>query len=119
MMNIDLTNGELKYEEWIFSPRKDLNYFLNLFRPTEMELWSSHTNWISYRLKISKDWIFILYFQDEALRTIDVYPIDNNKGNEISLLLEKLGGEHIYSWGRIELNDDIKAGYKSVLIKYN
>jgi hypothetical protein len=118
MINIDLINGELKYEKWIFSSKKKLTYFMSLFLPSEIELWSFNQNWMSYRLNLSECFIFILYFQDEILKIIDILPVDTNSGNEVPLLLEKLGGENIYSWGKIELNNDIKAGYKSVLIKY-
>ncbi len=33
--------------------------------------------------------------------------------------LEDMGGENIYQWGSIELNEDIKGGIVSILIKYN
>lgn len=118
MINIDLVNGELKYEKWIFSPKKKLDYFLNIFHSTEMELWTSNQDWRSYRLSISRYFIFILYFQDESLKMIDIFPTVKDNENEVSLLLEKLGGESTYSWGRIEFNNDIKASSKSVLIKY-
>ncbi len=119
MIDINLINGELKYEEWIFLPKKKLDYFIDLFHSTEIELWTSNQNWRSYRLSISKYFIFILYFQDDVLKMINIFPIAENNGNEVSLLLEKLGGENVYSWGRIEFSNDIKAGFKSVLIKYN
>ena len=34
-------------------------------------------------------------------------------------LLETLGGEKIYSWGQVVMNNDQKAGYKSLLIQSN
>jgi len=117
MIDINLINGELKYGEYLLVPKGKFDYFRSLFLSTEMELWTSNKNFTSYRLNLSDEFIFILYFLNEELKTIDIYP--KNKRNEISLLLENLRGEHFYSWGKVELNNDIKAGYKSVLVKYN
>jgi len=119
MIDINLINGELKYGEYLLVPKGKFDYFRSLFLPTEMELWTSKQNSITYRLNLSDEFVFILYFLNEELMTIDIYPKNKNSLNEIALLLENLGGEHFYSWGKVELNNDIKAGYKSVLVKYN
>jgi hypothetical protein len=119
MININKINGELKFEECFFSPRKELKYYLTLFHSDQIELWSANQNWKSYRLSISRYFILIIFFKDEILNMINVYPIAKNNDNEVSLLLEKLGGENVYPWGSVEFSNDTKAGAKSVLVKYN
>jgi|JI7StandDraft_1071085.scaffolds.fasta_scaffold79543_1 hypothetical protein len=118
MIYIDLTNGEIKFEKWIFSPKRKLDYYNNLFSSPEMELLISNRNWLTYRLSISEYFIFTMVFENETLRMFEIYPTNVDRHNGVSFLIEKLGGEHIYSWGKIELNDDIKASYKSVLLTY-
>ena len=105
-------------DNWIFSPQQNLKYYKNLIRSNELESWTSNKNWSSYRLNIFKEYILILYFENEEIKMIDIFPT-NGKDGDIATLLKKLGSEYVYSWGKVELNIDIKAGYQSVIVKYN
>lgn len=116
MISIDLKVGELEIDKNYFSPNTDIDLLFKSKFSSEVELWTSNDNWKSYRI-LKDEIILILMFRDKILKTIEIYPIENNN-NTLNSIIEKLGGEHKYQWGDIEINDDKKAGYKSIMIKY-
>ena len=118
MIRIDLKNGEFKIDKFVFSPLTKIDYILEYLLSQEIELWTSNQNWKSYRLRL-EEFIVILFYQSEILKIIEIFPSIIENSISVSNLIIELGGESEYFWGKIELNNDIKAGYESVLIKYN
>lgn len=118
MIRIDLKNGEFKIDKFVFSPRTKIDYILEYILSQEIELWTSNQNWKSYRLCLD-EFIVILFFQGEIFKIIEVFPSVIENSSSVSNLIIELGGESEYFWGTIEINNDIKAGYESILIKYN
>lgn len=117
MISIDLKVGKLKVDQDHFSPKTGIALFDKNTHSSKVELWTSNNNWKSYRM-LKDELILILFFKDELLKIIEIYPVENEKNTTVSAIIEKLGGEQKYLWGKIEINDDKKAGYKSILIKY-
>jgi hypothetical protein len=118
MIGIDLKVGELEIDQNYFSPKTDIDFISKSAFSSKVELWTSNDNWKSYRI-LKDEMILILTFKDKFLKNIEIYPIENDKKSTLNHIIEKLGGEHKYLWGEIEINDDKKAGYKSVIIKYS
>lgn len=117
MISIDLKVGEFEIDQNYFSPKSDIDFLNTSTLSSEVELWSSNDNWKSYRI-LKDEMILILIFKDKILKIIEIFPIENSKKYTIRNVIEKLGGERKYLWGDIEINDDKKAGYKSIIIKY-
>jgi hypothetical protein len=112
-MNIDLITGELKLDCLSFSKQTEINYLKENIFSSNIELWSNYGIYKSYRL-VKDKLIIILHFKNNILTMIEIYPVDK----DISCILEEFGGEQNYPWGQVLLNDDKKAGYMSVLIKF-
>lgn len=117
MISIDLKIGELQFDKNYFSQKTDIDFLSKSTLSSEVELWTSIGIWKSYRI-IKDEIILILIFKDKILKTIEICTIEDSKKNTLRSIVEKLGGEQKYIWGEIEINDDKKAGYKSILIKY-
>lgn len=121
MMTVNSTNGEFRFNEWLFSPNVKLNDFKKKLPSKKVELWSENSHYVSYRLNFSEEYIIVVMFFYEKIKFIEIYPknVEKNKlEDKIQILLQRLGGENNYSWGKIELNIDKKAGYESVIINY-
>ncbi len=118
MISIDLKVGELEIDQNYFSPKIDIDFLSESTFSSMLELWTSIGIWKSYRI-IKDEMILIFMFKDKFLKTIEICAIEDSKKITLSSIIKKLGGEHKYEWGEIEINNDIKAGYQSVLIKYN
>ncbi len=117
MMTINLETGALNVEQFRFSTKTEISYLSEKLNPSDFELWSSNDSWKSYRL-INDRLIFILNFKNIFLEAIHICPSEKESDLTISKIIEKLGGEREYLWGSIELNNDKKGGFTSVLIKY-
>lgn len=127
MINLNLTNGELKCGKWILSPTTKLSVLKDTLDPTEMELWVSNQKWISYRLNRNREFVCVLQFYDNVLYLVDIYPkVSDDRYTrrlhvdraEVLLLLKELGGENIYPWGSVSLFNDVKGGFRSVGVTY-
>lgn len=116
MITIDIKTGELKVGQLRFSSKTEISYLNEMSLSSNIELWFSNDIWRQYRF-FNDRMIFILYFKKNLLQFIQIFPLEN-EGLTISNVIEKLGGEQKYFWGRIEIFDDIKSGNISVLIKY-
>jgi hypothetical protein len=114
---MDLIEGELKLGEYSFSSITTIDLLKAAIFPFELEPWSSNDNWNSFRI-FYDDLIVILFFKSNFLKVIEIYKTDVKNSLGVSGVIEKIGGEGRYLWGSIELNQDIKGGYESVLIKY-
>ena len=108
-------NGEFHFERWILKPNDVLNKVINDFSSKEFELWIENGQWKTYKLNISEEYVFLVFFFDNVIKFIEVYSKQKESLNET---LEKLGGEKKYSWGKVELNVDYKAGYNSIVINF-
>jgi hypothetical protein len=117
MISIDLKVGELKLDYYSFSPRTDIKLLQRVLSPSELEIWSANDDWNSFRF-FYNDLIVILFFKNELLKIIELYPTDSKSSLSVKKIIKKLGGEESYHWGSIEFNEDKKGGYESALIKY-
>ena len=116
-MHISLSNGELKCEKCVFSPGEKIDS-LKTALSDKMELWTSNENWRIYRWVVSDQYILAMFFEYEKLYMIGVYPSDQSD-DAISILLQELGGEGVYDWGKVYPYNDIKSGSKKVIVQYN
>ncbi|SMC48690.1 hypothetical protein [Moheibacter sediminis] len=116
MITIDIKTGELKVNQLRFSSKTEISYLSEMLLSSDIELWFSHDIWRQYRF-FNDRMIFILHFKNNLLQFIQISPIEN-EGATVLNIIEKLGGEQEYFWGKIEIFDDIKSRSISVLIKY-
>jgi hypothetical protein len=122
MITVNINNGILQFEGFLICPLDKIRDLKSKFSDEYLELWIENGNWTTYRLDaFSKFILLIRYFNDE-IQLIEVYPKgsnDNQRKKNLILCLKKLGGEKKYSWGSIEMNNDFKAGYESLIINFN
>ena len=123
MITINNNSGELHFSNWTLSPKTKLNDIKKIFSSKELELWGySSDQCVTYRLKISDEYILIVTFLSDAINRIEIYPrniAEDKMPFVLRDILENLGGARIYPWGKIQLKNDVKAGYDSVLISYH
>jgi hypothetical protein len=120
-MKLNTENGEFEFENWIFTPKYKLKDIKEKLPLEGLELWSSHSQWQSFRLTMVKDYILIIMFKDEIINYITIFPITSqgeDHENNLQGILMSLGGEENYSWGKVEINIDPKAGFESIAIRY-
>jgi hypothetical protein len=118
MINIDQGTGIVKIGCFSFSKGTEMAYLNSqIFSSSKVEMWSSKGIWKSYRF-FENNLIFVLRFNYSLLEIIEIYPLEKKEDITALDIIIQLGGAHEYSWGNIELNNDKKAGYESVLIRY-
>lgn len=112
---LDYSLGWLAIGKLTLKPNISLNY-LNDMCQSDLDEWFEHEDWKQLRLKKYDNYIFVFHFFKLQLKKIEIL-----KGNGIETreFLNFLGGSKKCFWGDIQLNDDVKAGYISILIKYN
>ncbi len=121
-MNLNKSNGYLSFDTYLVKPSYTIRDFKNEFPQENLELWTVNKKWITYRLEISMKFILLIRFFDDDIKIIEIYLLpkpDINIEMELKDLLKSLGGERNYPWGNIELNSDVKADYKSIIISMN
>lgn len=121
MITLNYNNGELGFDKWVLSPEDTLDSIKNRFSHNEFELWHKNNQWENYKLNISEEYIIGIFFLNGLVKFIEIYPKRHDVEDDQMLqdLLMNLGGENRYSWGKVELNVDYKAGYTSVIINYS
>jgi hypothetical protein len=117
-MKLNISNGELNLGQWTL--HKDIPEIAikEIFKGIEVENWTSHGKWSSFRLKHIKELIIILHFEDGILNVIELFPEIEDHEKWIQSTIKIFGGEKKYSWGNIKINIDHKASYKSIMIRY-
>lgn len=120
MIALNSKNGEVYIDNLIFSSTININDFKIRFSDCEIEELLKNNQWESFKINILKEYIIGIFFYDSSIRFVEIY-VKRSVGNidkHLNQIMGEIGGEKTYSWGRVELNNDIKAGYKSILIKY-
>lgn len=85
---------------------------------SESSLIISNAGWVTYRLDLTSTgerFIFNFLFFEDSLKKVEIFSSTTSNEN----ISNVLGGYRKYSWGKIELNEDKKANYSSVLISYH
>lgn len=121
MMNLNKNNGNFGFGEYLIKPLCQIQDLKNEFANENLELWIENNEWITYRLEFREKFILLISFFNDNLKTIEIYLTcqpGKNVRNRLQDLLGCIGGENKYSWGNVELNEDIKAGYASIVIKF-
>ncbi len=121
-MKLNKINGHFSFGNHLIKPSYKIRDIKNEFLDDSIELWIANKSWITYRLEIAMKFILLIKFFNEDLKTIEIYltyQSGKQMENELRNLLKSLGGENKYSWGNVELNKDIKAGYESIVINVN
>ena len=121
-MTINVKNGEFQFNKWILSPEDVLNEIKNKFSSNEFELRLKNDQWATYRLNISEEYIINIFFLNEKIEFIEIYPkniTEDKIEHALQIILKDLDGVKNYSWGKVELNVDNKSGYKSIVIRYH
>ncbi len=116
-MTIDLNTGKFVYNNFHFYPQMRIDKIKSYFAQSQLELRLKNDKWETYKTTI-EHYIFRFIVFDGAIKIVEIFPVGNG-GETLEDTLSVLGGERVYHWGQVELNNDLKAGYKSVLIKYN
>lgn len=123
MINLDKSNGHFNFENYSIKPSDNIQNIMDKLKisKNDLELWIENKGWVTYRLD-GEEYILLLKFFNDNLKTIEVYvkkySHQPHNRNKLMMLLDNIGGENIYSWGKIKLNKDIKANYESLLINY-
>jgi hypothetical protein len=121
-MNLDINNGEFYFEKYKFLPKEKFEEVKNKFVHNEFQLQLKNNQWEIYRLDISEKYIIRIFFLNEFINLIEIYPKNVEEKmmpSSINSIIERMGGEKKCPWGKIESNIDRKAGYMSVVIRYN
>jgi hypothetical protein len=119
MIAINYSDGTIRFNNLVVSPGSKLSSIADGIVSKNLELWSSHNEWTSYRINSDKEFIVILMFFNEIIKSVEIYPnLVSENDDELQIALEKLGGENDYHWGTVELNNDHKAGYKSIVVHF-
>lgn len=119
-MKVDSTNGSILFDNNIISSYDKIDDLKNKFS-NKLELWMENDDWNTYRLDVTKKFILIIRFFQNKIQLIEIYPKSNSESQKrrvVENYLEDFGGEKDYPWGKVGLNNDIKAGYESLIIKY-
>ncbi len=120
MITLDNQSGEFCLDELRISCGDNFKKISETVLLENLELWTSNVPWVSYRYTANMDYIVVIFFYEDVIKYIDIYP-NRVKDSRAFLYnsLKKLGGESKYFWGKVELNNDKKAGYTSIVITYN
>jgi hypothetical protein len=116
MIELNKLNGDLKINGTNLSSSISIKNLYNSLFPFNIELWFSNGIWKQYKF-VNEPFIFILHFELEKLLFISI-SIKVSSKYSIGNTLDSLGGKNNYSWGEIDIYNDIKSGTSSILIKY-
>jgi hypothetical protein len=122
MINLNFETGALQFYEWSFSSKDRLRDIEQRFSVKQLEPWTANSPWGSYRLNLSEDFVMIIMFHNQSIEYIELYPKGTSRNIQTAALqkaIRQIGGVKSYSWGNVEFNNDQKAGYQSIIIKYN
>ncbi len=124
MMVLDKNNGRFNFNNIYINCELSISDLKNICFSENNKLIALVENgdWISYRLHLDDDWICILQFYQEKVKWFNIFY--NSDSEQLSLitikkLVEGWGGEKQYDWGSVNLTNDVKADYYSILVRYN
>lgn len=123
--------GELLLGTVILNPIIKL-FEIEFFLEVHNFPWNKTSNgkWQFYKLTNTgnEERSIVLLFEDDNLNTINIgagkkynfppFIITEEERKIVNSQLMEFGGEKNYSWGKVELSEDVKGGVLSVLIKY-
>lgn len=121
-MRLNCNNGAFQLDEYSISPQDKISDLKKKFSNDRLEIWIENNEWITYRLDTSSKFILMIRFFKNVMHLIEVFPksySDGQRRKDLLNYLEILGGENKYRWGKVELNEDEKAGYESIVINYH
>jgi len=120
MIALNKKNGEVNIHNLIFSPTISSEDFKIKFLDCEIELMLKNNQWESYRINFLDEYIIGVFFNYTTIKLVEIYVkrCVGDVDKQLNQIIDEIGGEKSYSWGKIELNVDIKAGYKSIIINY-
>ena len=123
-------NGSLKIIDSTIGPESKFEDLVSVFGENLKELYSFVENCKVYKIDLPDDeYVYGVHFVNDKLSVITLYLKEGNqrgwsdwnaesekKAN--AKVLENLGGEAEYLWGKVALYYDAKAGYTDVRIIY-
>lgn len=128
MIVLNKSNGEIKIDHYIFNANTT-NLELESFKNVLTQTSNTGTKFYTITDIDNGDSTFQFVFYNGKLQAVNIgaginyafppFVITEEEKNIIRMKLEKIGGENIYPWGKVEFNEDKKGGIVSVLIKYN
>ena len=120
MINVNVKTGEIQFENIIINPNDKKTHILNCFVKDSPKLWIDNNEWETYRIEIQKEFILLITFFKESVTSIDIgtYTEADENSGLLENLLHIMGGSNEYRWGTISLEVDMKAGGKSIFIRY-
>ena len=113
-MELNTYNGNFILDNFSFSSKDNVSTLKNKF-VNNLFLWNVYSDYETYKIEYKGNLIVLFHFFKNKISSIELF----SKNNSIEDILEFIGGENKYNWGTVFVNIDIRAGYESVIIKYN
>lgn len=121
-------DGEIRIKHATLSPNITPDDLIIFQERSDLNLLIANDEWETYRLSgiDEGETILIVQFFKKVLMNVNICLgmkyLHYSQADSLTIIKERLldlGGEKEYSWGSVQLNNDLKSGYYSILIKYD
>lgn len=120
MIKLDINNGNLEFDGIYIEHKITIDRLMLQYPKVNFELWVDNNQYKTYRLNLSLEHILLIKSNNGLVYNLEIYCKKNGIfKSSVKNTLARIGGEGVYPWGKVQVNLDNKAGYKSILIIYN